>query len=198
MKENRKELTMKDLGVRILIAVVFVYASLSVLAQDKPSPETYAITVFGTSGVTAGKSVTGTVIVEDYSTDAEVSELAGVLKAKGQDGLLSAMGKIKAKGRIALTGTVGNHVEVIRQPPTEKGRRIVLVSDRQMSLPELWNSGRSTDYKFSIVILDLDANGKGGGTVYYAVKLKFNKSGQLELEHYGQSPGRIAQAMLMK
>ncbi len=189
---------MKDLGVRILIAVVFVYASLSVSAQDKPSRETYAITVFGTSGVTAGKSVTGTVIVEDYSTDAEVSELAGVLKAKGQDGLVSAMGKIKAKGRIALTGTVGNQVEVVRQHPTEKGRRIVLVSDRQMSLPELWNSGRSTDYKFSIVILDLDANGKGGGTVYYAVKLKFNKSGQLELEHYGQSPGRIAQAMLMK
>jgi hypothetical protein len=159
---------------------------------------TTAVTVFGTGGVTAGKSVTGTVIVEDYSTDAEVSELAAVLKTKGQDGLVSAMGKIKAKGRIALTGTVGNQVEVIRQRPTEKGRRIVLVSDRQMSLPELWNSGRSTDYKFSIVILDLDANGKGGGTVYYAVKLKFNKSGQLELEHYGQSPGRIAQAMLMK
>lgn len=52
------------------------------------------------------------------------------------------MGKIKAKGRIALTGTVGNQVEVIRQHPTEKGRRIVFVSDRQMSLPELWNSGR--------------------------------------------------------
>jgi hypothetical protein len=93
---------------------------------------------------------------------------------------------------MALTGTVGNQVEVIRQHPTAKGRRM------QMSLPELWNSGRSTDYKFSIVILDLDANGKGGGTVYYAVKLKFNKSGQLELEHYGQSPGRIAQALLMK
>jgi hypothetical protein len=198
MKENRKELTMKDFGLRILITVVLVCVSLSVSAQDKPSPQTYAITVFGTSGVTAGKSVTGTVIVEDYSTDAEVSELAGVLKAKGQDGLVSAMGKIKAKGRIALTGTVGNQVEVIRQHPTAKGRRIVLVSDRQMSLPELWNSGRSTDYKFSIVILDLDANGKGGGTVYYAVKLKYNKSGQLELEHYGQSPGRIAQAMLMK
>jgi hypothetical protein len=178
--------------------VALVCASLPLFAQDQSKRETYAITVFGTSGVTAGKSVTGTVIVEDYSTDAEVSELAGVLKAKGQDGLVSAMGKIKAKGRIALTGTVGNQVEVIRQHPTPKGRRIVLVSDRQMSLPELWNSGRSTDYKFSIVMLDVDANGKGDGTVYYAVKLKFNKSGQLELEHYGQSPGRIAQAMLMK
>lgn len=62
------------------------------------------------------------------------------------------------------------------------------------------NSGTSDvrRIKFSIVILDVNAEGKGDGTVYYAVKLKFNKSGQLELEHYGQSPGRIAQAMLMK
>jgi hypothetical protein len=44
---------MKDLGLRILIAVILVCASLSVSAQDKPSPETYAFTVFGTSGVTA-------------------------------------------------------------------------------------------------------------------------------------------------
>lgn len=98
---------MKDLGLRILIAVILVCASLSVSAQDKPSPQTYAITVCGTSGVTAGKSVTGTVIVEDYSTNSEVSELAGVLKAKGR-GLVSAMGKIKA---------------------------IVLVSDRRVAWP---------------------------------------------------------------
>jgi hypothetical protein len=189
---------MKDLGIRILIGVILAYASLSASAQDKPSPQTYAVTVFGTGGVTAGKSVTGTVIVEDYSSDDEVKELAGILKSKGQDGLVRAMDKLKGKGRIALTGTVGNQVQVIRQHPGPKGRRIVLVSDRQMSLPELWNSGRSTDYKFSIVILDVNAEGKGDGTVYYAVKLKFNKSGQLELEHYGQSPGRIAQAMLMK
>jgi len=189
---------MKIQSLRFFAIAVVVCASVCMSAQDQPKSETYAITVFGTSGVTAGKSVTGTVIVSDYSTDAEVSELAGVLKAKGQDALASAMSKMKEKGRIALTGTVGNQVAVVRQHPTAKGRRIVLVSDRQMSLPELWNSGRSTSYKFSIVILDLDANGKGDGTVYYAVKLKFNKSGQLELEHYGQSPGRIAQAMLMK
>ena len=189
---------MKILSPRILVIVAVVCAALPMAAQDRPKRETYAVTVFGTSGAVAGKSVTGTVIVEDYSSDAEVNELADVLKTKGQNGLVSAMGKIKAKGRIALTGTVGNQVEVIRQKPGPKGRRLILVSDRQMSLPELWNSGRSTDYKFSIVVLDLNAEGKGDGLVYYAVKLKFNKSGQLELEHYGQAPGRIAQAMLMK
>jgi hypothetical protein len=62
----------------------------------------------------------------------------------------------------------------------------------------LWNSGRSTSYKFGIVILDVDGEGKGDGLDHCAVKLKYNKSGQLELEHYGQAPGRIAQAMLMK
>jgi len=189
---------MRIASSRILITFALVCGSLPLAAQDQPKRENYAITVFGTAGAVAGKSVTGSVIVENYSTDAEVDELANVLKTKGQNGLVSAMEKIKGKGRIAITGTVGNQVEVIRQHPGPKGRRIVLVSNRQMSLPELWNSGRSTDYKFSIVILDVDAEGKGDGLVYYAVKFKFNKSGQLELEHYGQAPGRIAQAMLMK
>ena len=189
---------MRILVSRILMTFAFVCASLPMAAQDQPKRENYAITVFGTAGVTAGKSVTGSVIVEDYSSDAEVNELAEVLKTKGQNGLVSAMDKIKGKGRIALTGTVGTQVQVIRQHPGPKGRRIILVANRQMSLPELWNSGRSTDYKFSIVVLDVDAAGKGDGLVYYAVKLKYNKSGQLELEHYGQAPGRIAQAMLMK
>jgi len=184
--------------MRVMMIVAFVCIALCVLAQDQSKPQNYAITVFGTAGVAAGKSVTGSVIVEDYSSDAEVKELAGILKDKGQDALASAMSKLKGKGRIALTGTVGNQAEVVRQKPGPKGRRIILVSDRQMSLPELWNSGRSTNYKFSIVILDVDADGKGDGLVYYAVKLKFNKSGELELEHYGQAPGRISQAMLMK
>ena len=188
----------RKLWIQMLITVALVCTTLPIAAQDQPLPQNYAVTVFGTAGAAAGKSVTGTVIVEAYSSDDEVNELAGILKAKGQDSLASAMSKIKAKGRIALTGTVGNQVEVIRQKPGPKGRRIILVSDRQMSLPELWNSGRSTSYKFSIVVLDVDAQGKGDGLVYYAVKLKFNKSGQLELEHYGQAPGRIAQAMLMK
>jgi len=190
---------MRFRGLRIiLITVALACASLPMAAQDQPKRENYAITVFGTAGAAAGESATGSVIVEDYSSDAEVNELAGILKAKGQDGLVSAMDKLKSKGRIAITGTVGNQVNVIRQKPGPKGRRVVLVSSRQMSLPELWNRGRSTNYKFSIVVLDVDAEGKGDGLVYYAVKLKFNKSGQLELEHYGQAPGRIAQAMLMK
>jgi len=54
-----------------------------------------------------------------------------------------------------------------------------------MSIPELRWSGRSTDYKISIVILDVNTEGKGDGLLYYAVKLKYNKNGQLELERYG-------------
>jgi len=154
-------------------------------AQDKPTPERYAIIVFGTAGSAAGKSVTGTIIIEGYSSDGEVSELAGILKAKGQDGLVKAFEQFKDKGRIALTDSAGSGVQVIRQKPGPKGRRLILVCDRTMSFPELRWSGRSIDYKFSIVILDMNTEGKGDGLLYYAVKLKYNKNGQLELERYG-------------
>jgi hypothetical protein len=54
----------------VLIAAAVLCASLPLAAQDQPKRETYAVTVFGTAGVTAGKSVTGTVIVNGYSSDA--------------------------------------------------------------------------------------------------------------------------------
>jgi hypothetical protein len=67
-----------------------------------------------------------------------------------------------------------------------------------MSFAELSNSPRSRDYKFTIIELRLDASGDGEGTIFYATKLKFNKKGELELEHFGQKPIRLANVRKLK
>jgi hypothetical protein len=162
-------------------------------------PAQYAATAIGQSGAVSGKSFSLNVYVDKVSDDGEVQELAATLKSKGPDGLVSAMENMKGKGRVAPTGSTGTEMPVVRIHPTKDGgRHIVLVTNRPISFPELYNGTRSRDYKFGIVTLDVDKDGKGTGSFAPLCKIKFNKKNELEIEHYGQKPFRLANVYLAK
>jgi hypothetical protein len=42
------------------------------------------------------------------------------------------------------------------------------------------------------VVLNIDKDGQGTGTLAPVCKIKFDKKGELEIEHYGQKPWRLA------
>jgi hypothetical protein len=48
------------------------------------------------------------------------------------------------------------------------------------------------------VVLDLDKDGNGTGTLAPICKVKFNKKDELEIEHFGQKPFRLANVRKMK
>jgi hypothetical protein len=162
-------------------------------------PAQYAAVAFGQSGSTAGKSFGLTVYVQQLTSDEEIQELVATLKHKGQNGLLSAFEDIKDKGRVAPTGSVGTGMRVVRIHATKSGgQHIVLVTNRPISFRELYNSTRSRDYQFGIVVLNVDQDGKGTGSLAPLCKIKFNKQNELEIEHYGQKPFRLANVYRQK
>lgn len=162
-------------------------------------PAQYAAVAFGQSGSTAGKSFGLTVYVQQLTSDGDLQELAATLKHKGQDGLLNALEDIKDKGRVAPTGSVGTGMRVVRiHPIKDGGQHIVLVTNRPISFPELYNGARSRDYQFGIVVLNVDKDGKGTGSFAPLCKIKFNKKNELEIEHYGQKPFRLANVYRQK
>jgi hypothetical protein len=195
-------------GLRLLPATaIFLCVSWSNgAAQSAEPPKTqpdlpvqYSATAIGQSGAAAGKSFGLTVYVQELTSDGEIQELASTLKHKGQDGLVSALEGIKDKGRVAPTGSVGTGMRVVRIHPTKDGgQRIVLATNRPISFPELYNSTRSTNYKIGIVVLNVDKDGKGTGTFSPLCKVKFNKQNELEVEHYGQKPFRLANVYRQK
>jgi len=162
-------------------------------------PRQFAATAFGQAGVAAGKSFGATIYVTGWTTDQQVTDFISVLKEKGPDGLVRAMEKTSDVGRLAPTGFVGNGFRFARYKSTANGGlHIVMVTNRPMSFGELYNGGRSTDYQFGIAVLDVDKNGKGTGTLAPVCKIKFNKKNELEIEHYGQKPWRLANVYLQK
>lgn len=162
-------------------------------------PSQYAATAFGQAGSAAGKSFGLTIYVTDATNDEQAKQLADVLMQKGQDGLVKAFGDVKDKGRVAPTGSVGTGIRFVRiRPGKDGGQHIVLVTDRPISFPELYNGTRSTQYKFGVVVLNVDKDGKGTGTFAPLCKIKFNKNQQLEIENYGQKPFRLANVYRQK
>jgi hypothetical protein len=168
-------------------------AAAPLRAQENPSqPETLTVTVVGTSGAASGKTFGITININSYSTEGDASLLLEAVQSGKKNELLNTLQSMSAKGRIALTGQVGNDANYIRQITTAKGRTIRILIDRQMSFFELTRGTRSKEYQFSALELYLDEKGNGDGLLYPAAKLKINKAtNQLELEDYGQAPLRI-------
>jgi hypothetical protein len=137
--------------------------------------------------------------VQEVTSDGEIQGLAATLKTGGQDGLASALEKISDKGRVAPINSVGTGMRVVRIRPTKDGgQRIVLATNRLISFPELYNATRSATYKIGIVVLSVDKDGKGTGSFAPLCKVKFNKKNELEIEHYGQKPFRLANVYRQK
>jgi hypothetical protein len=158
-----------------------------------PVPAQYAATAFGQSGSLAGKSFGMNLYIDGTTPNGDVDELIGILKQKGQDGLVSKFADTKDLGRVSPTGSVGTGMRFVRiHAGKNGGLHIVMATDRPISFPELWNGTRSRDYPIGIVVLDLDKDGKGTGSFAPACKVKFNKKGDLEIENYGQKPFRLA------
>ncbi len=184
----------------VLLCLVCAISSLASAQEPKPDiPVQYAATAVGQSGPAAGKTIGLTIYIDSLTSDSDIQELVGILKKNGQSGLVSALEKMKDAGRLAPTGSVGTGMRIVRMRPDGKGGlHIVLATDRPISFGELYNSTRSRDYPIALATLDVDKDGKGSGQLAPACKVKFNKKNELEIEHYGQKPFRLANVYRQK
>jgi hypothetical protein len=89
-------------------SILFFNISASAQTEPKPDfPAQYAATAIGQAGPVAGKTFGLSVYIDGLTSDGEIQELIGILKAKKQDGVVSAMQDMKELGRVSPTGSVG-------------------------------------------------------------------------------------------
>ena len=136
-----------------------------------------------------GQMVSFQLIIEDYSTPEDKAILLQAFQEKGSEGLTNAVSKMKSKGRIAMTGTLGFDVNFIRSFDMPDGStKIRFVTDRPIRFGEAWSGSRSMDYSLSMGEFTISkTKGMTKGTVYPAAMLKLDKDGELGLETY-QNP----------
>jgi hypothetical protein len=134
------------------------------------------------------------IVIERWSTPEETSNLKAVLLEKGEDKLLSTLQKVKPRCGYARTSTsLGWDIFFAKETELSGGgRKIVLASDRPVSMWEARNSTRSMDYQFSLAEIHLPATGKGEGKAIPRAQLTYNKEkNTLEIENYQREPIRL-------
>lgn len=185
-----------------LIALFILSLSLSAAPvqekaekPQKPKSEKFGALAYlphgaGPAMVGAGARVNVDLYLDSYTSDADAKMMAAALLEGGSEALLKQLDKAKSIGKVRLVGRAGFYdFKLIRSHQVEGGRRIYAVGDRPMGFLEVYAGGRSTDYPFGIMQLDLKRNSKGKeegkGALIYAARIKVLENNRIEVESYG-------------
>jgi hypothetical protein len=167
----------------LLVLGLLIAGSLPGLSQDRRRPETIQATARGTS-TQAGKILQVKLIINEYSTEEDRQILIEAFEKGKNQGLVNALEKMNAVGRIAIEGTLGYDLSFIRSIPTPTGRKILFVTNRLLRFGESYYSTRSVDYNLTAGILDLNEKdkSKSAGVLYPTAKLRLDNDKQLSLD----------------
>jgi hypothetical protein len=128
---------------------------------------------------------------------------------KGQDPLLKALQKEPVKGRLSLPNWQGPDPQNYRlgwdiryaaqSALPDGGDRIVIATDRQMSMWEVRERPRSYDYPFTLIEIRIPKGGKGEGRMFGATQIRFDKkTNQIVLEQYSAGEVTLNEVEVVK
>jgi len=192
MTDNHKS------SLRARIMCLFLWLAWTGTIAQAQETMTIQATAMGTS-TQLGKIYNVNIHIERLSTPEDRQALIEGFKRSGQDGLVGVLEDMKPKGRVRFaSGDVGNDVKYIIELPSKSGRRLRLVTDRNIAFGELYEGTRSRDYSVGAIDLVLTPDGKGEGTVLPACRLTVNKKKQqIEVETY-QNPWKLTNFIISK
>jgi hypothetical protein len=183
--KHKQEITLSVLT----LSMVFLFAGIT-SAQEREKKLYIQATAMGTS-TQLGRVISINIIIDDYSTPEERAVLLQAFDEGRSEGLANALDKMRSKGRISITGTIGYDVNFIRVIDMPDGsRRIRFVTDRPILFGEVWSSTRSRDYSLSMGDFIISpTKDKSEGTIYPVAKFIIEK-GELGIETY-QNPWKL-------
>ena len=125
-----------------------------------------------------------------WSTADERRRFLTALAGEGQEHALDQLQDLKPVGTIRVNHGLAYDLRYSNVRPGEDGgRRIFLMTDRPISAWEAWAQPRYSDYPFTLITMNVDAHGKGTGTIVLAARITANEDGRfVQVENYATSP----------
>ena len=183
----------------LAIAAVVAVLSLSRVSGQVPSlPIRMTAFAVNMSNNLSGANAILEITINSWSTAEERKRLLDVVP-KGQNALLDELTDQPVKGRIRIPGWTGSDPNNYRlgwdlhyawqEPLPEGGTRMVIGTDRHMTMWEVRNQPRTTDYPFTLMQIQMPKEGKGQGKLMPFAMIDFDKKKNvMVLENYGSQP----------
>jgi hypothetical protein len=181
---NDSKSTFRKFGYRsLLLAALLVTGITLAISADDRKIETIDATAMGTS-TQLGKNVSVKITIYEYSTPEDRQVLVDAYKKGQNQGLVNALTKMNAVGRIAITGTLGYDLSYIGLISTDTERKIRFVTNRQIRFGEAYANSQTIAYNLTAGEIDLNNSdkNKSSGVLFPAAQLIINKEGQLEFQ----------------
>jgi hypothetical protein len=141
------------------IAVGLLILASTLAFPRGPKSETIEASAMGT-GSQLGQVIGITLDIYDFSTPEDKQILLQAFD-KGQNrGLVNVLSKMKAVGHCSITGTLGYDVSYVRMTTTPGGRKIVFVTNRQISFGEAFTDSQSQNFNLTAGEFELNDNDK--------------------------------------
>lgn len=190
--------------IAAVAAWVMVSGLIPIRAQVPDVP--FVLTAFGVNmtnvSVPRGNAGLVQIRVTGWSPEGTRQRLISTMLDKGQDALLRALQKEPSKGRLSLPNWQGPDPQNYRlgwdlryaalDTLPDGGQRIVIATDRQMSMWEVRERPRSFDYPFTLIEIHVPKEGKGEGRAFGATQIRFDKKkNQMVLEQYSAGELRL-------
>ncbi len=175
------------------VATMILSLLSAAAAQEMRGRQEFTGTIVGVGGTLGGVTHPFTLTIDRFTSDAEASRNAQILRARGQDALLDVLRKQKV-GTFSLVGQVGRDVNFAHARRMPDGRlRIVAAFERWLNMYEVRYGTRSQDYPFTYIEMYIDETGKGEGTLIPAARIYFDKKNQnqVDIENFGIYPARL-------
>ena len=174
----------------LAVAALLLPSARTIDAQTMGDPEEFTAFAVNLGALTsAATGTSGTLIftVNRWTPPAERDELLGLAK-KGSQALLSALQKAPRVGNLRTPHSVGYELRMaLLEPGKDGGRRVVLVTDRAVGFAEAVNRPPSVDYPFTVIDMQLPAEGRGSGTMSLAAKI-IPAGRNIVIENYDTQP----------
>lgn len=171
-------------GVALAVALTTGAVMPAGLRAQAGETFTATATVKTAGGATASAPVT--VVIDRKMPDSEVATLTSAFGKGGAAALRKALTGVPPTGSIRVGNGEPTPARVSMERATDKGRLLTIVTDRPIihlgaGLP---GAKPRQGYDFAVLDLEVDASGRGTGTLSPAAKLRL-ANGALVVEDYG-------------
>jgi hypothetical protein len=183
--------------------VVFALAlsALPALAEDDELPLRFNAVAANMSNVGPRGQARIQINVTRWTTGEEQAAVMEALKAgsesRGTRTLANALFEQEIVGTFRESSSLSENLRYSRRTKTEGRQRIVLATDRPLAFAEVWRSARTTDYNVTLILLEVDEDGRGEGQIMVGADLSWDDaSNRISITNFASEPIRLTNVRL--
>jgi len=184
--------------VGVAVALALLLSAAPAAAKDKtPIIESYKANAIMQTGGGAGSMAE--INIYRWSSEDERSEILDAIKKATADPKMNSREVAKAlrgqtkAGYAFMAGNQGYPLRYAKSFDMGDGKRqIILATDRPVSFGEVYQQTQLGDFDVTLVVLNVDEDGKGTGVLSLGTEVKWNdKEGKIELTNTSSQPIKL-------